>query len=52
MPIPKVNNADKISVNGSAAKKLITVVKPYKDDMPDILEKINELAKVAKENKN
>ena len=47
MPIPKFKNPEDITVNDVVAKKLITVIKPYKDAMPDILDRASELAAEA-----
>ena len=56
MPIPKLEDPKNLRIGttqdgsaGEPAKKLVTVVKPYKKDMPDILDRLVELASAQKE---
>ena len=55
MPIPKIEDPKSLRISGvpdglagETARKLVAVVKPYKKDMPDIMDRLVELAEKAK----
>ena len=49
MPLPKIKDASEITVGGVPAKKMVRVVKPYKDDRPGFIDEVPDLAKQAAE---